>query len=336
MLLDVAPDLLELGLSACAVVARGVDVRRVLPALVAYRREAGQRLAGHWKNRSISTHPAIREYHRLHELFGVSGEPPAPEKLITYIRRHRDFTASGPVVDCYNIVSARTLLSIGAHDLERLATPVTLRRCTEADSFTPLGQSKPQPLAGEYGYLDSRSCVICRMEVLQGEHTKVTPETRDVVFFLQNNACLPTGLLLKGAWWLAEAVERFCGGTAHLAAFIEAPAKLMSHLSKPLVSVEVFRQPELRVGTVREIAQSVDLPALSVVRVGLDSEVEAMALTSAVSDDLVGRQVVVAAGLHPLTTGGRTFTAYLPAAQTANGMAALRVESNIPDGSRLD
>src|SRR5262245_25558220 len=125
MLLSVAPDLLDKGLCAAALTVRGLDNSRTPPELIAYRRQTGQRLAAFWKNRSTSAHPVVREYHRVHEQVGAPGQPPAPEKLITYLRRQRDLTAAGAVVDCYNLVSVKTLLSIGAHDLAKLATPVT-------------------------------------------------------------------------------------------------------------------------------------------------------------------------------------------------------------------
>lgn len=335
MLLDVNADLLELGLSACALVARGVDNTRTPPELVAYRKQAGQRLAAHWKNRSVSAHPAVAEYHRVHELFGALGQPPAPEKLITFVRRRRDFTAAGALVDCYNVVSARTLLSIGAHDLARFDAPITLRRCTDADTFVPLGQAGPVPVAGEYAYVDASRRVICRLEVLQGEHSKVTPASRDVAFFLQGNRLLPPAVLLKGAWLLAEMIRTFCGGTVELVDFHAGPAPAVPPPGKPLVALDAFRKMSLRVGTVVRAERNPALGALSTVTVRLDRDIEALALTAALPPDLAGRQVLVATGLHPLAAGGRAYAAYVPAAQGAEGAAAVQNRAPIPDGNNL-
>jgi DNA/RNA-binding domain of Phe-tRNA-synthetase-like protein len=221
-MLNVSPELLRLGLSTAVVVARGVDGSRTPPELAAYRQSAGRRLAAFWKNRSLSSHPALQEYERLHRRFGVADEPAAPEKLLRYVRRHQDFTAAGAVVDCYNLVSAATLLSIGAHDLAKLKPPITLRPVEPGDTFIPLGESTPRDCQGEYAYADPEGQVICRMEVLQGDATKVGPTSRDVVFFLQNNREIPVQDLLAGAWLLVELIERFCGGTAELAGFLEA------------------------------------------------------------------------------------------------------------------
>lgn len=226
-ILEVSPELLAEGLGTAVLLARGIDNTRTPPELIAYRRQYGRQLAAYWKNRSVTTHPAIREYHELHERFGVAGEPASPEKLLTFVRRKRDLTGANAVVDCYNLVSARLLLSIGAHDLGKLRTPITLRRLRERDRFLPLGETESRIHPGEYGYVDPGGRVICRMEVLQCDETKVESTSRDVVFFLQSNGALTSTDLLHGTWLLAEMVERFLGGRCELAGF-ESP-KAVEH-----------------------------------------------------------------------------------------------------------
>jgi DNA/RNA-binding domain of Phe-tRNA-synthetase-like protein len=221
-MLNVSPDLLSLGLSTAVVVARGVTSSPTPSGLADYRRTVGKRLSAYWKNRSLSSDPVLREYERVHSVFAVSGEPSAPEKLLRYVRRHQDFTAAGTVVDCYNLVSAKTLLSIGAHDLAKLKVPITLRPVVATDVFVPLGEKEPKSCTGEYAYVDPDGRIICRMEVLQADFTKVEATSRDIVFFLQGNREIPTQDLLAGAWLLAELTERFCGGVAELVSFQES------------------------------------------------------------------------------------------------------------------
>lgn len=221
-MLTIDREVQEAGLSAAVLVARGVEGSRTSPELTAYRRQVGLELGEHWKNRSLSSHPILTEYERVHRLFGVADEPAAPEKILRYVRRHQDLMPAGAVVDCYNLVSAKTLLSIGAHDLAKLETPITLRPIRPGDSFVPLGETEPLSCSGEYGYVDPSGQVICRLEVLQGEGTKVEPRSRDVVFFLQDNGAFEPGRLLAGAWLLAELIEVFCGGTTELVGYLDA------------------------------------------------------------------------------------------------------------------
>lgn len=335
MFLDVAPKMLEIGLSAAAIIARNVDNTRTVPELIAYRRAQGERLATYWRNRSISAHPVVSEYHRVHQQFGALSEQPAPEKLITYVRRNRDFTASGAVVDCYNIVSARTLLSIGAHDLDKVALPVTLRATTPQDVFVPLGEIEPQSLPEEYAYVDSQGSIICRLDVLQCEQTKTARESREMVFFLQGNRCLPATLLLKGVWLLSEMVTRFCGGVTELVSFFDAGAVPPTISMKPHISFETFKHLNLQKGIVIEAKPLTNLAALSTVIVQTKRAINTVALSSALSEQVIGKEVVVATNLHPLVIGGETFTSYLPILHRESLATHLQVDAAIPNGQRL-
>jgi DNA/RNA-binding domain of Phe-tRNA-synthetase-like protein len=335
MYLNVAPELLELGLASSVLVARGVDNTRSTPEFLAYRRQVGKRLAAHWRNRSISAHPAIREYHRVHELFGVADEPPAPEKLVLYVRRNQDLTNSGPIVDGYNLVSAKTLLSIGAHDLRKLATPITLRKCDADDVFIPLGQSERQSVAGEFGYVDPDKRVICRLDVLQGDHSKTTRESRDVVFFLQANRCLSSAALLKGTWYLAEIIERFTGGKAEIVGFVDAGGIRTVGSSKPFVSFNEFKGLNLRKATVVRAEPIPEVPALSIVTARAEAEELALAPTAALPGQIAGQQVIIATGLSPISVGRRSLSAYLMTVSGDSAATAVKVESDIPDGLKL-
>ncbi|MGH8475902.1 MAG: phenylalanine--tRNA ligase beta subunit-related protein [Methylococcales bacterium] len=335
MLLNVTADLLELGLAASAVVVRGLDNTRISPELIAYRRHAAKRLATHWKNRSISAHSAIREYHHVHASFGVEDEAPAPEKLILYVRRNRDFTSSGALVDCYNIVSAKTLLSIGAHDLAKLKTPVSLRRCTDADLFVPLGQSEAQRVSGEYAYVDPDQRVICRLDVLQCEHSKTTRDSRDVIFFLQGNACLSSSVLLKGTWYLIEMIERFTGGIAEIVDFHDAAASRTVVSSKPRIAFDDFKALDLRKGTILRCEPIPGMPALCSVTVNLDSEVDALIPSANLHAGTFGQKVLVATGLYPVKVASKSYNSYVMTLSTDATSSQLTVESQIPDGKRL-
>lgn len=335
MFFAVSSDMSALGLSASALVARNVDNRRMVPELIAYRRAVGERLAVYWKNRSVSNHPVIREYRRMHEQVGAAQEPAAPEKLITYVRRNRDFSASSAVVDCYNSVSARTLLSIGAHDLDKLVTPVTLRLATPQDVFIPLGQTDNQHVPGEYAYVEPGGRIICRLDVLQCEETKVTQESQNIIFFLQSNRCLPAAVLLKGTWLLSEIINRFCGGAVELVSFFGADPAGMPVSGKGMISFDTFRHLNLQKGTVLQSTTLPGLSALSAVTVRTEEQVEALVPASVLPAQAAGLEVLVVTGLHPLVVGERRFTSYLLALYNETEVAPLQLKATVPDGKRL-
>lgn len=335
MLVNVAPELLRKGLSVAAVAVRGVSNTRSSPALIAYRKKAAEALASFWKNRSISSHPAIREYGRLHDMVGATNEPASSEKLITFVRRNKDFAQASPVVDCYNIVSARTMLGIGAHDLDKLSLPVTLRYCTAMDTFVALGKTDQQSVNGEYAYVDSHHRVICRLDVLQCDYSKVTADSQNVLFLLQGNHYIPPGLVLKGAWLLTEMIEYFCGGAAEVVAFFDADLADYGHSTRPTISLDTFKGATLQIATILETAIIPGIPALSSVTVKTDRVVKALALSSVANATPIAQQAIVATDLWPLVFGAEHFSAYLPSVVGGKNATFINVKSPIPSGKQL-
>ena len=220
--LDVAPELAAQGLSTAVVVGTGIHNASISPELIAYRRKKAAEIAAFWRGRTEAESPELAAYTALHRRFGVTDQVASPQKLIAFIRRNRDVTGTGAVTDCYNLVSARTLVSIGAHDLDRLALPVSLRICGETERFTPLDGSAARTCAGEYGYVDAENRIVCRLDVLQGRETAVDEHSTRVVFFLQGNPAIAGAELLRAAWYLAELLETFCRARAELVAFSAA------------------------------------------------------------------------------------------------------------------
>src|SRR5439155_7614339 len=105
-------------------------------------------------------------------------EQPSIERLLTFALKRGELPAVNSLVDAYNLVSVRSLCSLAAHDFDTVTSPVALRLLTGRESFTPLGRATEMPLpAGEYGYVDAKDRVLCRLDVLQADFSKVTAGT---------------------------------------------------------------------------------------------------------------------------------------------------------------
>lgn len=85
------------------------------------------------------------------------------------------------------------------------------------ESFIPLGkQEATQVPAGEYSYVDDENNIICRMEVLQVEPTKITLDTKDIFLIVQGNAKIENAYIENAANEIMELIKKFCGGEAIL------------------------------------------------------------------------------------------------------------------------
>jgi DNA/RNA-binding domain of Phe-tRNA-synthetase-like protein len=225
----VAQECIELGLRAGAIVFRGV---RVGPAGPELRAEIAREAEG---IRSRFDGPAaIRagaEVRPFHDLLRKAGANPrrdqnSVERLLTFAYKKGDLPAINALVDAYNLVSLRRGLSLGAHDLDCITPPVTLRLLTGAEPFRPLGGGEPAAAnPGEFGYVDDQGRLLCRLDVLQADFSKVTEATRNAILIVEGTAAHDPEFLRRTVKEVTAAVTRYCGGTAEVAAW---PAPVIS------------------------------------------------------------------------------------------------------------
>jgi DNA/RNA-binding domain of Phe-tRNA-synthetase-like protein len=219
----VTEECVDLGLRAGAIVFRNVTVTPAAPALRSEIQQEAQAV----RTRSPSP-AAVRsapEVVRFQELLRRAGanprrDQPSVERLLSYALKRGDLPAINSLVDAYNLVSVRSLCSLGAHDLDRITLPVSLRLLTGRESFTPLGSDAPVPVtAGEYGYVDAADRLLCRLDVLQAEFSKVTAATVNALLIIEGTAGHPPDVLRRAFDAAVEVVTRHCGGTAQVVAF---------------------------------------------------------------------------------------------------------------------
>ncbi len=225
MLFGVADKCLNLGLRAGAIVFREVSIGPASPELRAeISREAtlvGRRFAD---VAAIRTSAEIQPFHELLRKVGANPrrDQNSVERLLTFAFKKGDLPAINSLVDAYNLVSLRSGLSLGAHDLDRIALPVRLRLLCGQETFVPLGASEPATVAaGEFGYMDGQGRLLCRLDVVQADFSKVTGATRNVLLIVEGTACHSSDLLSQTVEEVIATVTRHCGGTTEVAAWPE-------------------------------------------------------------------------------------------------------------------
>jgi DNA/RNA-binding domain of Phe-tRNA-synthetase-like protein len=212
----------QLGLRAEAILHQGVTIEPASAELRAEIDEAAAAVGRQFLARAeIRTLPEIARLHQALRDVGVKPRrhPPSNQKLLEFALKHGTLPAINNLVDAYNLVSLRTLASLGAHDAGRISSPVELRILTGEETFTPLGSSEPETVvAGEFGYVDADSRLLCRLDSLQANFSKVGDSTRDVLVIVESTIA-SKGQQRKAAVELAMAViSQHCGGTAEVVA----------------------------------------------------------------------------------------------------------------------
>jgi len=151
--------------------------------------------------------PVFSGYIRLHNKYSQrKGLRSSSEKLIEFILKRDSVPNVNPFVDIYNVVSAYTGISIGAHDLDQITGDVCLEVLKEDTEFEMIGGGRYDiARKGEYSYLDERG-ILCRLDIKQSERTKVTEKTHDVLVIVQGHEYLREQLLRQGVHLLEEGI----------------------------------------------------------------------------------------------------------------------------------
>ena len=118
------------------------------------------------------------------------------------------------LVDIYNLVSLKTGLALEAHDIDKVQGNITLRLTKGDETFIPLGKTEPIAIfPGEYGYVDDGNNVVCRLEVLQVEPTKVVAESKDIFLIIEGNANTSDEYVKQFAEEVCRTITKYCGGS---------------------------------------------------------------------------------------------------------------------------
>lgn len=172
-----------------------------------------------WEGKSYKDDPVLQGFRELHSKVGRSNRDyvASPEVLRRQVLERGRFPHINTLVDIYNLASLQTGLALGAHDVSKIVGDVTLRLTTGDEMFVPLGGASPEKVfPSEYAYVDDGNNIICRMEVLQVEPTKVTVDTHDVFLIVQGNLNTSQDDIARTATSVCQRIVAFCGGTWEL------------------------------------------------------------------------------------------------------------------------
>jgi DNA/RNA-binding domain of Phe-tRNA-synthetase-like protein len=222
MTFTVSQECRNLGLRAGAILLRGVRVAAAVPELRAQIAKEVEAIRARFGGpQAVRSLPEVTAFHELLRKVGVNPrkEQPSVERLLTFAVKRGELPAVNSLVDAYNLASVRSFCSLGAHDMDHIAPPVALRLFTDGESFTPLGRAAPELVsAGEYGYVDGAGRVLCRLDLLQADFSKVTAATVNALLIVEGTVTHDLARLQQAVAEAIELVTRYCGGTAEIVA----------------------------------------------------------------------------------------------------------------------
>lgn len=208
---------LALGVKIKAVVIEGINNKEISEEYKNWRKEKVASLIEKYKDYDIKSDPIIEGFYELHQEVGVPRRKslPASENLIRLLTKREDLISINKAVDIYNILSIESKLCLGAHDIDKVDGNVTLKITDGTEKFLPLGSEELKPVkAGEYSFVDDNNDVVCWLDIRQVDKTKVTEDSKNVLYLIIGNRKTIDEELEKVTNNLISLTTKFASGKA--------------------------------------------------------------------------------------------------------------------------
>lgn len=153
-------------------------------------RRAEAAAAADLANLQLAEIPELAVWRAAYKRFGVkkTSYRSSVERLLKQMQQGRGLPRVGALVDCYNAVSLRHRLPIGADDLAKISGDLAFRVARDGDQFFALGATPAQddpPKPGEVVYADTEKILCRRWNWYQDARSATTPQTRDAALTVQ-------------------------------------------------------------------------------------------------------------------------------------------------------
>tara|TARA_Y100000310_G_scaffold198835_1_gene198826 strand:- start:2440 stop:3114 length:675 start_codon:yes stop_codon:yes gene_type:complete len=146
------------------------------------------------------------------KLYSDSNLNPPALNLLKLVKKNGRFPNINTVVDAYNLISAKTLFSIGAHDLSKIKGEVKFIVTTGNEKYTPLGSENNVTVnPDEYAAVDDEK-IICLLDQKQCQETKITKDTKEFIVYVQGNETTSQEDVNNVLGEVIETIKRFCVG----------------------------------------------------------------------------------------------------------------------------
>ena len=134
------------GLKAVCFVIEGVRNQRTNPEFEKLKAQTLAQVSKDLSSEAIQTDPILSGFRALHDAIGRSNRKnvASPESLLKLVLQTGGLPRVNLLVDIYNLVSVKTRLSLGAHDLSAISGNVQLRLTDGSETFWPMGSDKPK------------------------------------------------------------------------------------------------------------------------------------------------------------------------------------------------
>ncbi len=135
---------------------------------------------------------------------------PSGEALARRLLKTHKFPKINPFVDAYNLISAKTFLSLSGYDLEKIKEPLTLRLAKKNEKFSAIGNIDIILEGNEFVISDSENRLLTQYLYRDSEHTKIANNTSKIIFVVNAVNHIDISLSLNALNLLKTLLNELC------------------------------------------------------------------------------------------------------------------------------
>ncbi len=195
-------------------VVRGCDNASMPVEIVQLLRQAEASVRSTLSEDTFKQDPRLAVLQDAHRSFGSNPNkfPPSVQALAKRVLKGGQLPSINPLVDLYNVISLRYVLTAGGEDLDRTSGDIRLTVADGTENFVELGATEHSPPdLGEIVYRDDEGIICRKLNWREGERTKLTAGTKNAVLVIESLLSDPE-VLPQALRDLKELTEKFCGG----------------------------------------------------------------------------------------------------------------------------
>ncbi|MBD3203476.1 methionine--tRNA ligase [Candidatus Woesearchaeota archaeon] len=309
--IEIGKKLKDKGVKIKAAIIRDVKIRKKHFELQKLKKKIVEKIS----SKDYDNNKIIQAHENLYKSLGIKNKSPIGA-LINLVKKNNRFPNINGVVDAYNIVAAKKLVSVGAHDISKISgEKLSLSMTKGNEKYTPLGEKKSVQLnKGEFAFFDQEK-VLCYLDIKQCDETKITRETKDIFVYVQGNEKTSEKYLLDSLKEICELITKFNSGIYEI------------------LGQDKFSKLNLKVGKILDVSEHYKADKLYVIDISIGKEKRQLIAGLKqfyTKDELIGKKIVVVSNLEHADLRGKKSEGMLLAAKQENEIGLLTAKKSEP------
>jgi DNA/RNA-binding domain of Phe-tRNA-synthetase-like protein len=137
---------------------------------------------------------------------------PAGEALLRRLLKQGKLPKIHPVVDAFNLISAKTGIPMCAYDLDKIEPPLVLRLSNANENFLGIGMKQSKQLEANIPIIVDQKSIISIYPYRDADHTKLSNKTQSVLITADGVPKINENLLKKTLSDAVSLIEEYTHG----------------------------------------------------------------------------------------------------------------------------